>query len=71
MHFNSYVDHYETHPFGDIVLYSGWLACGSHLTFPHLPKHVMRRFDYTETISRHPVVPAPHAMTCRDIDVII
>ncbi|CAL5202105.1 unnamed protein product [Lathyrus oleraceus] len=37
MHFNNYVDHRETQPFNDIVLYSGWLACGSRLTFPHLP----------------------------------
>lgn len=37
MHFNNYVDHRETQPFDDIVLYSGCLACGSRLTFPHLP----------------------------------
>lgn len=26
MHFNSYVDHCETRPFDEILIYSGWLA---------------------------------------------
>lgn len=42
MHFNNYVDHRETWPFDEIVIYSGWLACGSCLNVPHLPECVMR-----------------------------
>ncbi|CAL5198435.1 unnamed protein product [Lathyrus oleraceus] len=42
MHLNNYVYHRETRPFDDIVLYSGWLACGSRLTARHLPERVMR-----------------------------
>lgn len=70
MHFNNYADHYETQQFDDIVLYSGWLACSSCLTFPHLPECVMRWFDYTQTISRHTTVSAPPAMTRRDINAM-
>ncbi|KAI5443435.1 hypothetical protein KIW84_012178 [Lathyrus oleraceus] len=47
MHFNIYVDHRQTRPFDEIVLYFGWLACGSRLTTPHLPESVKRLLDYT------------------------
>lgn len=67
MHFNTYVDHRVTRPFDNIVLYSGWLACGSRLTFPHLPECVMRQFGYTHTILRHTIVYAPSAMIRRDM----
>ena len=70
MHFNSYVDHRETRPFDDIVLYSGCLAYGSHLTFPHLLECVIRQFDYTQTIPRHSDVSAPSAMTRKDMNVM-
>lgn len=70
MHFNSYVDHREMRPFDDIVLYSGCLASGSSLTFPHLPDHVMRQFDYTHIIPIRPIVSYPLAMTHRDMDVM-
>ncbi|XP_050908477.1 uncharacterized protein LOC127122130 [Lathyrus oleraceus] len=67
MHFNNYVDHRETQPFDDIVLYSGWLACRSRLTAPHLPERMMRKFGYTQTILRHSVVSDPPALTYRQI----
>lgn len=68
--FNNYVDQRETWPFDGIVLYSGWLACGSHLKFLHLLGRVMRKFIYTQTIPRYHDVSAPHAMTRRDMDVM-
>ncbi|XP_050889925.1 uncharacterized protein LOC127095253 [Lathyrus oleraceus] len=70
MHFNSYVNHCETQPFDDIVLYSGWLACGSRLTAPYLPECVTRQFGYTQTIPKHPGVSAPPATTHRDMDAM-
>lgn len=65
MHFNIYVDHLQTQPFDEIMLYSGWLACGSRLTAPHLPERVMWQFNYTQTIPSHPNVSSPPALTCR------
>lgn len=47
MKFNIYVNHRETWPFDEIVLYSRWLTCGSCLTTSPLPEHVMRQFSYT------------------------
>lgn len=35
MHFNNYVDHRDTRPFDEIMLYSRWLACKSRLISPH------------------------------------
>ncbi|KAI5401901.1 hypothetical protein KIW84_066387 [Lathyrus oleraceus] len=76
MHFNSYIDHLHTRPFDEIVLYSGWLACGSDRDFgsrlpaPHLPECVIWQFGYSQTIPKHPVVYAPRAMTRRQIDDI-
>ncbi|XP_050897477.1 uncharacterized protein LOC127104333 [Lathyrus oleraceus] len=70
MHFNSYSDHRETRPFDEIVIYFGWLACGSRLIAPHLTECGMRQFDYTQTILRHPVVSAPPALTRRQMDVM-
>ncbi|XP_050902773.1 uncharacterized protein LOC127115222 [Lathyrus oleraceus] len=68
MHFNSYVDHCETRPSDEIVLYYGWLGCGSRLTAPHLRERVMRQFSYTQTILRHHVVSASPALKRRKID---
>lgn len=70
IHFNTYVDHRETRPFDDIVLYSGWLASSSRLTFPHLPEHVMRQSGYTQTILRHHVIFVSSTMTRKDMDVM-
>lgn len=70
MHFNNHVDHYNTRPFDDIMLYSGWLTCGSRLTFPYLPKRVMRQFSYIQTIPRYSVVSAHPAMTRKDMNVM-
>lgn len=42
INFNNYVDHHETRPFQEIVLYSGWLVCESRLTNPHLLECVIR-----------------------------
>lgn len=67
MHFNTYVNHRETRPINDIMLYFGCLACDSHMIFPHLPEHVMWKLDYTRTILKHPVVYAPLVMTHRDM----
>ncbi|XP_050889784.1 uncharacterized protein LOC127095089 [Lathyrus oleraceus] len=67
MHFNSYIDHRKMIPFDEIVLYSGWLACELCLTAHHLPECVMRKFDYTQTIPRHPNVSSPPALTCRQM----
>ncbi|CAL5197040.1 unnamed protein product [Lathyrus oleraceus] len=50
------------------MLYSGWLACGSRLTAPHLPERVMRQFDCTKTIPIHPVVSTPPALTHTQMD---
>ncbi|XP_050895966.1 protein MAINTENANCE OF MERISTEMS-like [Lathyrus oleraceus] len=68
MHLNNYVDHREKRPFKEIVIYSGWIACGSRLTALHLPERIMRQFYYTQTIPRHPVVSAPSALTRRQIE---
>ncbi|XP_050876949.1 uncharacterized protein LOC127080681 [Lathyrus oleraceus] len=68
MHFSSYVDHRETRPFDDIVLYSRWLACGSYITACHLLERVIRQFDYTQTILKHPIVSTPPALTRRQMD---
>lgn len=68
MHFNNYVDYRETWPFDEIMLYSGWLACGSRLTAPHLHECVMCQFSYTQTILRDHVVFAPPALTHRQMD---
>lgn len=68
MHFNTYVNHRETRPFDDIVLYSWGLACGSRLTFSFLPERVMRQFGYTQTIHIHHIVSVPPAMTRRDMN---
>ncbi|XP_050918888.1 uncharacterized protein LOC127136367 [Lathyrus oleraceus] len=62
MDFNNYVDHRETRPFDEIMLYSEWLACRLRLIAPHLPERVIRQFSYTQTISRHRVVFAPPAL---------
>lgn len=70
MHFNSYIDHSEMRSCDDILLYSGWVTCGSQLTFPHLPKRVMRQLRFTQSIPRHPVVSAPPTMTRRVMDVM-
>ncbi|XP_050877097.1 uncharacterized protein LOC127080851 [Lathyrus oleraceus] len=68
MHSNNYVDYRETRPFDEIMLYSGWLACGSRLTAPHLHERVMCQFSYTQTIPRDHVVFAPPALTHRQMD---
>lgn len=68
MHFNSYVDHRETRLFEEIVLYSGWLACGSCLTTPHLPECVIRNFGYTRSIPKYLVVSVPPALTHRQVN---
>lgn len=68
MHFNNYVDHREMRPFDEILLYYGWLACGSFLIFPHLPECIMQQFSYTQTIHRHLVVSISPTMTRREMD---
>lgn len=42
-HYNVYDAHCATHPFDDISLFSGWLACSSTITILYLPVHVMRQ----------------------------
>ena len=49
--------------YDDIVLYSGWLACGSHLTSRYLSERIIRHFDYMQYIPRDPFVYAPHYET--------
>lgn len=68
MQFNNCVDHRQTQPFDYIVLYYGWLACGSRFTAPHLLECVMQNFSYTQTILKHYVVSAHPALTRRQID---
>lgn len=68
MHFNNYVDHPETHPFDEIVIYFGWLACKLRLIAPHLPERIMLQFRYTQTIPKHPDVSAPPALTHIQVD---
>ena len=68
--FHTYVDHRETRPFDDIVLYFRWLACGSHMTYPHLSECVMRQFGYMEYILINPFVSAPPSMTHRDMYIM-
>ncbi|CAL5208827.1 unnamed protein product [Lathyrus oleraceus] len=70
IHFNNCVDHWETRPFDEIILYYRWLACGSRLTVPHLPERVMRQFNYTQTIPRHHVFSTSLALTRRHVDVM-
>lgn len=45
------------------MLYSRWFACESRLTAPHLPDRVMRKFGYTQTIPKYPIVYAPPDLT--------
>ncbi|XP_058783873.1 uncharacterized protein LOC131658616 [Vicia villosa] len=59
VHFHSYVDHHETIPFDDIVLYSKWLTSGSRLTSLYLPECVMRQFGYMQYIPKDSYVSAP------------
>ena len=68
IHFNNYIDHRQTMPFDEMMLYSGWLAYGSRLTAPHLDERVMRQFDYVQTIPRHPIVSALFVLTRRQIE---
>lgn len=70
IHFHAYVDHRETHLFYEFVFYSGWLACGSRLMYPHLPERVMRQFDYMHFLPKDPYEYALPAMTHRDTGVI-
>lgn len=70
IHFYIYVDHRETRPFDDIVLYSRWLSCGSRLTYPHMPESVMHQFGYMHYIPRDPFVSAPSTLTRRVMDVM-
>lgn len=70
MHFNNYVDHRETRPFDEIMLYSRLLACESRLSAPHLPKCVMLQFGYTQTIHIHHVVSFPLALTHIQMDAM-
>ncbi|XP_050874229.1 uncharacterized protein LOC127076587 [Lathyrus oleraceus] len=68
IYFNNYVDHRQTQPFDEIVLYSRWLACGSCLAAPHLFECVMRQFGYVQIIPRHSTVFPPPALTRRQIE---
>lgn len=70
LRFHTYVDHCDTRPFDDIVLYSRWLACGSRLKCLHLPECVMQKFSYMQYIPRDPYVFVSPAMTRRVRNVI-
>lgn len=70
MHFNNYIDHRETRPFGAILLYSRWMACRLRISAPHLPERMIRQFGYTQTIPKHPVVSAPSTLTRGEINVM-
>lgn len=69
-HFHSYVEHHETRPFDDIILYLKWLTCGSCMTFSHVPNHVMRQSGYMQYIPNDPFVFVLLAMTHRDMDIM-
>lgn len=70
IHFHTYVDHRETYPFDDIALYSGLLTYSSRMTYPYLPERIMRQFGYMQYIFKDPFMPAPPAMTRKDMNVM-
>lgn len=70
IHYTLYDDHWQMHTFSDVAFYSGWLACGSCLMYPHLPKRVMHHFKYLQVFPRDPSVSAPLAMVRRDVYVM-
>ncbi|XP_058765349.1 uncharacterized protein LOC131638819 [Vicia villosa] len=70
IHFDCYVDHRETIPFDEIVLYSGWLAASSTIIVHYLSDHVMHKFGYQQTITHMPSDPVIIAMTYWQLDEV-
>ncbi|XP_058751984.1 protein MAINTENANCE OF MERISTEMS-like [Vicia villosa] len=60
----------ETVPFGEIALYSRWLAASSTIVVRYLSDQVMRQFGYEQTIPRDPSVLAPIAMTRMQLEEV-
>ncbi|XP_050920270.1 uncharacterized protein LOC127137907 [Lathyrus oleraceus] len=52
------------------MFYSGWLAGGSCLIFPHLPERIIRNFGYTQTILKHSAIFAPPTMMRREMNAM-
>ncbi|XP_050897796.1 uncharacterized protein LOC127104665 [Lathyrus oleraceus] len=69
--FCSYDGHRQTRPLDDIAFYSGWLASGSRLMYPHLSERAMRQFGLQQMIPRNPFTSAPLTICHRDLDVIL
>ena len=53
-----YGEHRQAHPFERVSLYSGWLRFGDRMV-RYLPERVFRRFEWVQTILRHPVKSSP------------
>ena len=68
--FHAYEAHRETVPFDDIVLFTGWLACGSHKTTAYLSERVMRQFRYMQHFLIPPFECAPPMVKQMDMDDI-
>lgn len=50
--------------------YSGWLAYGSRLMYPHLPECIMRQFGYMQYVPRDPSDYATSIMAHWDVDAM-
>ena len=66
--YTPYDDHCQTRPLDNIVVYFGWLAYGTHLTYLHLPERVTPQFGYLLDIPRDPSVNTSPTMVRRDFD---
>ena len=53
-----YGEHRKTRQFERVSLYSGWLRFGDRMV-RYLPERVFRRFEWVQTILRHPVKSSP------------
>lgn len=68
--YNCYIAHCEMHPWDDIALYFGWMACHSTIIVPFLLECVIQKFNCCQMIPRHPFIFAPLRLTRQHIDEI-
>lgn len=68
--FQPYDDHRHMCPVNYMSFYCKWLACRSHLVYPHLLEQAMRQFRHMEFVLRHPSDSALCDVTRGDVDVM-
>jgi hypothetical protein len=52
--FSTYDDRRLVHPFDEIYKYYGWVVCGKHRVYRHLPERVKRQYGFVQDIPIHP-----------------